>query len=51
MAKMQYFMFLFRCAINFFGGLGESSHKEFVKAPGMKTQRRISEFAVQTARQ
>jgi hypothetical protein len=51
MAKMQYFMFLFRCAINFFGGPGESSHKEFVKAPGMKTQRRISEFAVQTARQ
>ena len=51
MAKMQYFMVLFGCAINFFGGPGESSHKEFVKAPGMKTQRRISEFAVQTARQ
>jgi len=51
MAKMQYYMVLFGCGINFFGGPGESSHKEFVKAPGMKTQRRIGEFAVQTARQ
>ena len=38
-------------AINFYGGTGESAHKLFVKAPGLKTQRRVSEFAVQTARQ
>ena len=36
---------------NFYGGPGESSHKQFVKAPGLKTQRRVSEFAVQTAKQ
>lgn len=51
MTKIQYFMELFGSAINFFGGPGESSHKEFVKAPGLKTQRRVSEFAVQTAKQ
>jgi hypothetical protein len=51
MTKMQYYMELFGSAINFFGGPGESSHKEFVKAPGLKTQRRVSEFAVQTAKQ
>ena len=51
MTKIQYYMELFGSAINFFGGPGESSHKEFVKAPGLKTQRRVSEFAVQTAKQ
>ncbi len=38
-------------AINFYGGPGEAAHKYFVKAPGQKTQRRVSEFAVQTANQ
>ncbi len=42
MTKIQYFMELFGSAINFFGGPGESSHKEFVKAPGLKTQRRVT---------
>ncbi len=42
---------LFGSAINFFGGPGEAAHKVLVKAPGQKTQRRISEFAVQTATQ
>ena len=37
--------------MNFFGGPGESAHKFFVKAPGSKTQRRVNEFAVQTANQ
>ena len=49
MMKMQPYMLLFGCAENFHGGTGESAHKGFVKAPGLKTQRRVSEFAVQTA--
>jgi len=40
---------LYGSAMNFFGGPGEASHKYFVKAPGQKTQRRVSEFATQTA--
>jgi len=35
--------------MNFFGGPGEAAHKVFVKVPGQKTQRRIGEFAVQSA--
>jgi hypothetical protein len=31
--------------MNFFGGPGEAAHKFFVKAPGLKTQRRAKEFA------
>jgi len=38
-------------AINFYGGTGESARKIFVKAPGQKTQRRVSEFASQVATQ
>ena len=38
-------------AINFYGGTGESAHKQFVKAPGQKTQRRVTEFASQVANQ
>ena len=37
--------------MNFYGGTGESTHKQFVKASGQKTQRRVSEFASQTALQ
>ena len=37
--------------MNFYGGPGESAHKFFVKAPGQKTQRHVSEFAIQTAHQ
>jgi len=36
---------------DFFGGPGEAAHKVFVKAPGQNPQRRIGEFAVQTAAQ
>lgn len=51
MAKMQDYVCLFGSAINFYGGPGEASHKSFVKAPGLKTQRRMCEFAKQTAGQ
>ncbi len=51
MTKMQFYMTLYGCGTNFFGGPGESSHKQFVKAPGLKTQRRVGEFACQTAKQ
>ena len=50
-SKMQPYMLLYGCAENFHGGMGESAHKVFVKAPGLKTQRRVSKFAVQTAKQ
>ena len=51
MAKMQAYILLYGCAENFHGGTGESAHKVVVKAPGLKTQRRVGEFAVQTAKQ
>ena len=51
MAKMVDYICLYGSAINFFGGPGESSHKQFVKSPGLKTQRRVSEFASQVAKQ
>jgi hypothetical protein len=51
MAKMVDYICLFGSGINFFGGPGESSHKQFVKSPGLKTQRRVSEFASQVAKQ
>ena len=44
-------MCLFGSAINIYGGPGEASHKSFVKAPGLKTQRRMCEFAKQTVGQ
>ncbi len=48
---MQFYITLYGCGINFFGGQGELSHKQFVKAPGLKTQKRVTEFACQTAKQ
>ena len=51
LTKVQYYMCLFGSAINFYGGPGEASHKKFVKAPGTRTQRRVAEFATQTADQ
>jgi hypothetical protein len=39
LAKMIEYICLFGSAINFYGGPGEASHKSFVKAPGLKTQR------------
>ena len=49
--KMQEYMTLFGSGINFYGGPGESAHKQFIKIPGQRTQRRVSEFAQQTALQ
>jgi hypothetical protein len=42
---------LFGSGINFYGGPGESSHKQSIKIPGQRTQRRVSECAQQTALQ
>ncbi len=43
---------LFGSGINFYGGPGESVHKQFVKIPGQRTQQRVSDFlAQQTALQ
>jgi hypothetical protein len=49
--KMQVYMMLFGTGINFYGGPGESAHKQFIKIPGQRTQCRVSEFAQQTALQ
>ncbi len=51
MTKFQYYIKRYGCAMNFYGGTGKSAHKIFVKTPGQKTQRRVSEFASQTASQ
>ena len=51
MTKFQFFIKRYGTAMNFYGGTGESAHKLFVKAPGQKTQRRVSEFASQVATQ
>jgi len=51
MTKFQFYMKRYGSAINFYGGTGESAHKFFVKAPGLKTQRRVTEFASQVANQ
>jgi hypothetical protein len=39
LSKMMEYISLFGSAMNFYGGPGEASHKSFVKAPGLKTQR------------
>ncbi len=49
--KMQEYMMLFGSGIFFYGGPGESAHKQFIKIPGQRTQQRVSEFAQQTALQ
>jgi hypothetical protein len=49
--KMQEYMTLFGSGINFYGGPGESAHKQFIKIPGQRTQQRVGEFAQQTALQ
>ena len=51
MTKLQFYMKRYGSAINFYGGTGESAHKFFVKAPGLKTQRQVTEFASQVANQ
>ncbi len=49
--KIQEYMTLFGSEMNFYGGPGESAHKQFIKIPGQRTQQRVSEFAQQTADQ
>jgi hypothetical protein len=49
MTKMQVYIQLFGSGMNFYGGPGEAAHKTFVKSAGQKTQRRVNEFASQTA--
>ncbi len=44
-------MKLFGSGIKFYGGPGESAHKQFIKIPGQRTQRRVSKLAQQTALQ
>jgi hypothetical protein len=51
MTKFMDYMIRYGSAMNFFGGQGESAHKFFVKAPGLKTQRRAKEFSAQIAEQ
>ena len=51
MTKVNTYMQRYGSAMNFYGGTGESAHKFFVKQPGLKTQRRVNEFAVQIAKQ
>jgi hypothetical protein len=51
MTKFQIYMKRYGSSMNFYGGKGESAHKLFVKEPGLKTQQRVSEFAIQTAQQ
>jgi hypothetical protein len=51
MTKMQEYMMLFGSGINFYGGPGESAHKQFIKIPRQRRQRRVSEFAQHTALQ
>ena len=51
MTKMQEYMKLFGSGMNFYGGPGKAAHKTFVKLASQKTQKRISEFAKQTANQ
>ncbi len=36
--KMQEYMTLFGTGISFYGGPGESAHKEFIKIPGQRTK-------------
>ncbi len=42
---------LFGSGINFYGGPGESAHKQFIKILGQRTQQRVSKFAQQTTLQ
>jgi hypothetical protein len=51
MTKFMFYIQRYGSAMNFFGGPGECAHKFFVKAPALKTQRRVKEFARQTANQ
>ena len=47
--KFQDYMMRFGSAINFYGGVGECNHKQFVKSTGFNTQKRIQSFTSQVA--
>jgi hypothetical protein len=49
LTKFQTFMMLYGSARNFFGGVGESNHKRFVKDTGNNTQQRANKFSSQIA--
>ncbi len=51
MTKFQSYIKKYGSTMNFDGGPSESAWKFFVKAPGQKTQRCVSEFAIQTTNQ
>jgi hypothetical protein len=51
MTKFQSYIKKYGSAMHFYGGPGEYAHKIFAKAPGQKTQRRVSEFAIHTTNQ
>jgi hypothetical protein len=47
--KFVLYMKLFGGAINFYGGIGKSNHKKFVKDTGLNTHKRIRTFTSQVA--
>ena len=49
LTKFQPYMMLYGSASNFFGGVGESNHKRFVKDTGNNTQLRANIFSSQIA--
>jgi hypothetical protein len=49
MSKFLYYISLFGCATNFFGGPCESALKKIIKNPGNNTQRRAYSFCSQVA--
>jgi hypothetical protein len=49
--KFVDYMILYGSTMHFYGGPGEANNKIFVKAAGLKTQRRVCEFAQQTVHQ
>ncbi len=51
MTEMQEYIKLFGSGINFYGGPGESAHKQIIKILGQRTQQRVNEFAKQMALQ
>ncbi len=51
MTKFVEYMILYRSAMNFYGRPGDANHKICVKTAGLKTQRRVCEFAQQSTHQ
>ncbi len=46
MTKFQYYIERCGCAMNFYGGTGESAHKIFVKTPGQKHRDALANLPV-----